>query len=298
MAESVGDSAKAPQAGVNLPYFPVDFTVHYLTTEDAVDSALEWIVDGVLGFDTEFVRREFPPDERFVGDMVAECIGNSNRKGAILGLQIMERKMGTVPYIWNEMGLCTIQLARDATVWVINLRGLKAYPQELERVLTSDTIMKVGVGLVSDIPVIWNDLRSELASLVDCGLMTRLLLAEKYASGGFQNLSMDVCAAEVLRCRVDKSLQVSDWTVELSDAQIRYAATDAMVAWRLYDALVGLLEGKCRELDRDIPIGWYAFDSRMGEPVRLKRTIRGDRVPWSTKDCPWFFKDRFQGYYP
>lgn len=179
--------------------------------------------------------------------------------------------------------------------------------------MTSGDIVKVGVGLLADIPVVWNDLRSELKSLVDCGMMARLLLAEKYWDGGFQNLSMEKCAVDILGCRVDKTLQVSDWSGPLTDAQIccessfspssflltlADAGMDAVVALRLYEKLVDLLDSKAARLGCEIAVGWYGFDSRMGEPTRLKRTVRGEEVAWSTKDCPWFFGGKFQGYYP
>ncbi|KAJ7157039.1 hypothetical protein C8R43DRAFT_949269 [Mycena crocata] len=253
---------------VELPFYPVDFTVYYLTTEDAVNSALEGIIDGVVGFDTEFVKRDITSEERFVEEVVANLSGG-HRKSGIVAWQAMERRMGIVPYVWDKMGLCTIQIARGDEAWIINLRGVQAYPRELRRILTSDAILKVGVGLLSDISVVWNDLRSDLSGLVDCGLMAKLLFAERYPTGAFQNLSMDVCAADVLGFRLDKSLQ--------SGLLLTDAATDAIVALRLYGVLTGLLEERSVALDREIPFGWYSFGSRMGEAVRLKKTIRGFR---------------------
>ncbi|KAJ7774993.1 ribonuclease H-like domain-containing protein [Mycena metata] len=173
-----------------------------------------------------------------------------------------------------------------------------AYPEQLRRILTSSCIQKVGIGILNDIVVVWNDLRSELQGLLDAGMMARLLLCDRYTDGAFNNLSLADCAADVLGFRVDKGEQVSDWTQTLTVDQIRYAGTDAIVALRLYERLVVELEVRATRLGTNIPIGWYGFNSRMGEPTRTKKTIRGEVVPWSTKDCPWFFSGKFQGYYP
>jgi ribonuclease D len=96
-----------------------------------------------------------------------------------------------------------------------------AFPVQLRRVLTSNEIVKVGVGLVNDISVVWNDLRIDLNNLVDVGLMARLLLAEKYAAGAYQNLSMDVAVREIMGCKLDKAEQLSDWSTDLTASQLR-----------------------------------------------------------------------------
>ncbi|KAJ6510131.1 ribonuclease H-like domain-containing protein [Mycena vitilis] len=277
-----------------LPVFPSTFTVHYLTSEAAVNSALSEIVDGVVGFDSEFVKRRPTTEEAIIDDMI-DLVGGS-KKSAFLAWQLIERATRK-PYAWDNMGLQVVQIAHRGVVWVINLKEIRAYPKELRRVLTSSRVTKVGVGLLNDVSVVWNDLRSELKCLVDVGMMARLSLADTHPVGGFGNLSMEDCAAEVLGFRVDKTEQTSDWSKPLTPEQIRYAATDAIVALRLYEKLVVDLVVKSSDLGRDIPEGWYGFNSRFGEPTRLKRTVRGEEVPWSTKDCPWFFSGRFQGYH-
>ncbi|KAJ7821164.1 ribonuclease H-like domain-containing protein [Mycena leptocephala] len=283
MSSGIRSVHPEPCTAVSGSLFPRSFTVHYLTTEAAVDSALRHIVDGVIGFDTEFVKR-LPTVEEAIIESTFDLVGG-NRKAAILGWQMIELAMRKpFPYAWDTMGLRVVQVAKGDVAWVINLGQVKAYPRELRRILTSPHIKKVGVGLVNDIPVIWNDLRSELRCLVDSGLMARLLLAESHPVGGFQNISMEECAAKILGFRVDKSQQVSDWAQPLTPEQIQYAGTDAIVALRLYEKLVVDLEARAVALGRDIPIGWYGFNSRMGEPTRLRRNVAGEEVVWSTKD--------------
>ncbi|KAJ6507243.1 ribonuclease H-like domain-containing protein [Mycena vitilis] len=264
-------------SGSSLPMFPQDFTVHYLTTECSVNRALLSIEDGVVGFDTEYVPRKDTPEEAVINEAIGLVGGN--RKSAILGWQVLEKwGCDPFPYAWDTMGLSLVQIARGSDVWVIDVRRMKAVPGELLRVLTSTSIAKVGVGVVNDIPVVWNDLRMDLNNLIDAGLMARLLLVDKYVAGAYQNLSLVVSAQEVLGYTVDKGEQVSDWTAQLTDAQIRYAATDAMVSLRLYERLVPELEVRSVLIGRDIPSAWYRFNSRMGEPTRIIRTC----IRWGT----------------
>ncbi|KAJ6562864.1 hypothetical protein DFH09DRAFT_1082818 [Mycena vulgaris] len=258
----------------SMPFklFPQDHDTHYLTSECAVNDSLRPIVDGVVGFDTEFVERRPTADETIINEVI-DLVGGS-RKSAVLAWQVLEaRRSNNFPFAWDTMGLCIVQIARGRDVWIIDVRRMK-------------DIIKVGVGVVNDIPVIWNDLRIDVNNLVDAGMMARLLLAEKYANGAYQNLSMDIAAQEILGFSVDKKEQVSDWTADLSDAQLRFvtdAGTDAIVALRLYEALQPQLRVRASQLGRDIPDAWYNFNSRMGEPTRVKRTVHGVVVPWSEK---------------
>lgn len=75
----------------------------------------------------------------------------------------------------------------------------------------SDDIIKAGLGLVADIMVVWNDLGENMNNLVDCGLMARLLLAEKYNDTSFANLSLEISIREILGFTVDKESQRTNW---------------------------------------------------------------------------------------
>ncbi|KAJ7204280.1 ribonuclease H-like domain-containing protein [Mycena rebaudengoi] len=287
-----------PEPKKSLEPFPTDFEIIYLTSESAVDAALISILDGVVGFDTEYRPRIHTREERIIDDLINK-IGGS-RKSAILAWQVIEMKTNRrFPYAWSNIGLCTVQIARDNQVWVINIRAMKgkqvqlgshlliispAFPAELRRILTSKDILKVGVGLLSDIPVVWNDLRSELQGLVDAGMMAKLLLAEKFEDTPYGNLSMEVCGAEILNYDIDKGPRTSDWTQELDDMQVQLdAAIDAMASLQLYENLLPALARKADELRQPIPRDWYSFNSQMGEPTRIQLTTRKIEVPWSVK---------------
>ncbi|KAJ7239908.1 ribonuclease H-like domain-containing protein [Mycena rebaudengoi] len=281
---------------VHLPPFPRDSDVQYLTTETETNAALATIVDGVIGFDTEFMARTPGDDEDVLNTKFSS--NSSARKAALLGWQLIELNRDVSFEIqWDLIGLCVVQIARGDTAWVVNILLMQAFPKELRRILTSPAIIKTGVGITNDIAVMWNDARLELKNLVDAGMMARLLLCRKYSESSYSNLSMQIACAEVLGVYVNKDQRLSDWNGELDHEQIHYAAVDAMASLRLYDKLLtelGLFE---HQLGQTISVGWYTFNSTHGEATRTKKTIRGEEVPWATKDCPWFFGNKFQQYY-
>ncbi|KAJ7229634.1 ribonuclease H-like domain-containing protein [Mycena rebaudengoi] len=168
------------------------------------------------------------------------------------------------PIAWKNIALCVIQLARGKDAWVIDITRVKAYPQELKRVLESDDVMKVGVALITDIPSMWGDLRSDVKNMVDVGLMTKLVLADKYNTTAYGPVGLQDCVADILGFHVDKGPQKSDWKQVLTDAQIKYAAIDAVASIRLYDALVPRLVELENQIKREIPDRWYRYNSSFG----------------------------------
>jgi DNA polymerase-1 len=77
--------------------------------------------------------------------------------------------------------------------------------------------------------------------LRDTQLMAQLLGAGNPA-GELQLCGLAAVAERVLGLRLDKTLQTADWSGALSEAQLRYAALDALVPLRLTDVLDPQLE--------------------------------------------------------
>lgn len=87
--------------------------------------------------------------------------------------------------------------------------------------MTDPDITLAGVGLLSDVNVIWEDLRVDMQNLADVGLMAMLLKPENHANDAFRNLSMDVATQEVLELTIDKGRQKTvRWDLELNDEDI------------------------------------------------------------------------------
>ncbi|KAJ7631402.1 ribonuclease H-like domain-containing protein [Mycena polygramma] len=287
--------------GNTLPLLPYSQTIYYITNEHHANNALRKIVSGKVGFDTEYTHRRPTPEEQHIIDSLPA--GGAVRKNAILGWQIVEFKTRVpFPVAWANIGLRLVQIATDDEAFVLDMwkiRGKRttSVPAELWRILTSPDIIKAGVGTTNDLLVIWDDLRTEMANIVDVGMMTRLLKADEYPRPGYGPLSLKMSVAEVLGFNIVKEQKESNWNADdLSAEQKEYAALDAIAALALHDVLDDALARKKRDEQIDIPSAWYTYNSRNGEPVRVKLGVDGTEIPWKTGDCTWWGGGKFIGY--
>ena len=122
-----------------------------------------------------------------------------------------------------------IQLATADRAWLLRVSKL-GYPPGLRDLLSSEKIMKVGTGLNDDIRRMRSDFHFEPAGFLD---LQRYVEAFRIDEKGLKKMS-----AIVLGRRISKSQQVSNWDADqLSEAQLRYAATDAWICLEIYRAL-------------------------------------------------------------
>lgn len=122
-----------------------------------------------------------------------------------------------------------IQLATGDRAWIIRVSRF-GYPQKLLRLLSNEKIIKVGAGLNDDLRRLRSDFRFEPAGFLD---LQQYVEAFRIEEKGLKKMS-----AIVLGKRISKSQQVSNWDAEpLTEAQIRYAATDAWICLEIYRTL-------------------------------------------------------------
>ncbi|KAJ6525336.1 hypothetical protein B0H19DRAFT_1084881 [Mycena capillaripes] len=93
----------------------------------------------------------------------------------------------------------------------------RAFPSELKRILQSPQSAKIGVGILRDASVLWDDLRTEARLLVDAGMMARLLLVEKYQKPGYGNFTLKTSVAEVLQFKSNEDLEESHSSANMTD---------------------------------------------------------------------------------
>ncbi len=103
----------------------------------------------------------------------------------------------------------------------------------LREMIESDDIVKVGFGLASDKPQIWNSLGLRLGKSIDLSFLVRRL-------GFDQPVGLKVAVAVVLGRRFPKSktATTSNWAnLNLTAQQLQYAANDAHASLRIFQAL-------------------------------------------------------------
>lgn len=124
-----------------------------------------------------------------------------------------------------------IQLATDDHAWLFQVANAEVHPL-LREILESPTLLKVGFGLGND--------RSALKRRLDIVPRNLLDLGEKLRGPGHRGtVGAKVAVAHFFGQRFQKSKKTgtSNWaTRRLDERQLRYAANDAHVALRLYQA--------------------------------------------------------------
>lgn len=123
-----------------------------------------------------------------------------------------------------------LQFAGAEKAWLFQLRHLPEGIDWIAPVLGSSKILKVGVALHEDIRRLKEEYDFKAKGFVELGDFTQKV--------GIVNTGLRSLAGIFLHFRISKGAQVSNWNRnDLTEAQIRYAATDAWVARELYIAL-------------------------------------------------------------
>ncbi|MGZ2371216.1 3'-5' exonuclease [Ancylomarina sp. YFZ004] len=127
----------------------------------------------------------------------------------------------------NPVALLQLSSFEKSFLFRLNRIGL---PFPIIDLLSDPEIIKVGAAIKDDI--------RGLQDINDFDGNSFLELQQYVSSFGIENFSLKKLAAIVLKIRISKRQQVSNWeAVELSVGQLRYAATDAWVSLEIYNAL-------------------------------------------------------------
>lgn len=122
-----------------------------------------------------------------------------------------------------------IQLAGRDAVYVFQLHAL-GLPEELTDVLADPRIVKAGVATGRDI--------QELRALTDFHSRGFVDLGACAMRSGLKHHGLRGLAAVLLGCRISKSAQLTNWErPDLPERALQYAATDAWISRRIYEAL-------------------------------------------------------------
>ncbi len=131
----------------------------------------------------------------------------------------------------NKMAI--LQLSGEEKAFIFRLHQV-GVPKRLAALLANEKVLKIGAAVHDDI----KGLR-EYCDFQPGGFVDLQKLAGNY---GIEEKSVRKMAAIILGLRVSKSQQLSNWeSVQLSDAQLRYAAIDAWICLEMFKKLNELL---------------------------------------------------------
>jgi len=123
-----------------------------------------------------------------------------------------------------------LQLAIENTAFLFRIPKIKL-PETLINILSSQNIIKAGAAIHDDIKSLKN-----ISMFQHSGFIELQEIVKDYGINGF---SLKKMAGIVLGIRISKSQRLSNWESEyLSEAQLRYAATDAWVSYKIYRTLM------------------------------------------------------------
>ncbi|MBN2682697.1 MAG: 3'-5' exonuclease domain-containing protein 2 [Bacteroidales bacterium] len=131
----------------------------------------------------------------------------------------------------NKVAL--LQLSTPEKAWLFRLNRI-GFPLELQRILADPQILKVGLAIRDDLKNLKKIHGFNPVSFVD--------MAEMAGEYGIKEKGLKKLAGIILGIRISKNQRLSNWELtELSEAQMRYAATDAWVCNILYRKLTNQL---------------------------------------------------------
>ena len=123
-----------------------------------------------------------------------------------------------------------LQIATDKKAYIIRLKMVEM-SEELAAIFANKDVVKVGIAVRDDLKDLKKIKPFNEQSVIDLNVLAPQL--------GFESIGAKKLSALVLGIRISKRQQVSNWeAVDLTQAQIDYAATDAWICREIYLKLV------------------------------------------------------------
>lgn len=124
-----------------------------------------------------------------------------------------------------------LQLSTSTQAFLFRLNNIGSFPDALRNVLEKESIVKVGAAVHDDL--------KGLAKLTDSFYPQSFFdLNDELKKVGFHNVGVRNLCGMVLKIRISKAEQVSNWEAEeLTEKQKRYAATDAWACLEIFEKL-------------------------------------------------------------
>lgn len=130
----------------------------------------------------------------------------------------------------NRNPVALLQLSTDSKVYLFRINKI-GLPQSIVDIFANPAVIKVGAAVREDIKILQKITPFKAENFVE--------LQDLVKQFDIENFSLKKLAAIILNIRISKSQRLSDWEADdLSDGQIRYAATDAWVCYHIYNRLI------------------------------------------------------------
>jgi ribonuclease D len=129
---------------------------------------------------------------------------------------------------FNHVSLLQLSTTEQAFLFRLNKIG---FPESLRNLLEKENLVKIGAAVHDDL--------KGLGKLTDSFYPQSFFdLNDELKKVGFQNVGVRNLSGMVLKIRISKSEQVSNWESEvLTEKQQRYAATDAWACLKIFNVL-------------------------------------------------------------
>lgn len=129
---------------------------------------------------------------------------------------------------FNHVSLLQLSTSEQAFVFRLNKIG---FPDPLRNLLEKENLLKIGAAVHDDLKA--------LRKLTDSfHPLSFFDLNDELKRVGFLNVGVRNLCGMVLKIRISKTEQVSNWEAEnLSEKQLRYAATDAWACLEVFNLL-------------------------------------------------------------
>jgi ribonuclease D len=129
---------------------------------------------------------------------------------------------------FNHVSLLQLSTTEQAFLFRLNKIG---FPESLRNLLEKENLVKIGAAVHDDL--------KGLGKLTDSFYPQSFFdLNDELKKVGFQNVGVRNLSGMVLKIRISKSEQVSNWESEvLTEKQQRYAATDAWAGLKIFNVL-------------------------------------------------------------
>lgn len=123
-----------------------------------------------------------------------------------------------------------LQLSTDEKAFLFRLNKFEM-PKSLLKLLANPKVKKAGAAIRDDIKTLQVNHFFEPAGFVE--------LQQHAKDLGINNFSLKKLSGIVLGGKISKAQQLSNWEAEeLSEAQLRYASTDAWISYKIYEDFI------------------------------------------------------------